>query len=333
MTEKKVKGSASAGRPLEIDTLDGAARDYAAHFVRRSVMGPDKLHRAGRDWVLESLFNAHFKDEHEYIVKAMLDGWLPPKAKAEFEAEVKKRFTPRDDAVFHALLKERLAITPDGDHIEGCIGKVELGNRIVGGRVKIVRDRKGREHVLKKNVYWPIYAGEEEERQRPGGGAADPLPEPTGLVATMMANVTNISAESAIAAIDAVADKIDEGNAAGEIRGRTGSQPNDPDATETGTLLFTLPMSDPAFNAGADDTDGTVSAAADTITDDSSADATNTLTYCRMAATGTGADDHVDGNAGTSDEAFVFNTVSIVSGSTVSMTSCTLGMSQGSTAA
>ncbi|MEL0022526.1 MAG: hypothetical protein VW709_21895 [Rickettsiales bacterium] len=71
----------------------------------------------------------------------------------------------------------------------------------------------------------------------------------------------------------------------------------------------------------------------DTITDDTSADATNTLAYCRFAATGTGADDHIDGNATTDTTgATDWNTLSIVSGSTVSMTSAVINLSQGSTA-
>lgn len=343
-------------RNLDTFTLDNAAKDYAVNFMQPSIKGVTRYIQ-GREWVLESLYNATFKDEHEYVVTMMLEEWLSKNAKSEFEAEIKKSFTKRDNKVFHKLLEEHLAISPSGDHIEGKIGKVEVGRRVVRReplliRRPIVRPAKPgylggewriigyEEAVTVRRVEWPVYAGEGIERAEgrvkkkvgdPGPGA-DPLPD-TAEPLPVGANVTNISAESAIAAVDAVADKLDEGSTAAEIRGRTGSQPNDPDASETGTLLFTLPMSDPAFNAGVDDTDGTVSATADTITDDSSADSTGTLGYCRAAATGTGADDHIDMNATTDGSgASDWNTLSIVSGSTVSMTSMTLGLSQGSTA-
>lgn len=142
-----------------------------------------------------------------------------------------------------------------------------------------------------------------------------------------MAENTSISNEAAIGAVNFVVDSLDEGTAAANIRGRTGSQPADVDASETGTLLFTLVCSDPAFGGAADAT-GKATATASAITDDTSADATGTLTYCRAAATGTGADDHIDGNAATSAASFVFNTTSIVAGSTVSMTSWTVSLSE-----
>ncbi len=348
-------------RDLNIATLDGAARDYAAHFVLPSRKADHlKLHTSGKLWVLESLFNATFKDEHEYIVGQMMDRFLSPAAKVDFEADAKERFSPREDEVFHRLLKEHLAISPAGDHIDGAIGKVELGNRVVGREARLVRrpimkpidpgnpasewEIVGyREHTRIAKIYWPIYAGEGHERaegrirdtvggRHPGPGA-DPLP-PGAEPLAIGANVTNISAASCIAALDTMTIKLEAGSTAAVIRGRTGAMPADPDDTETGTLLFTLTCTDPTTIAGAvDDTDGTCSATFDSITDDSSADATNTLTYCRFASAGAGADDHIDGNA-TDDGsgATDWNTLSIVSGSTVSMTSAVLGMSQGSTA-
>jgi len=142
-----------------------------------------------------------------------------------------------------------------------------------------------------------------------------------------MALNTRLAAATAIAACNAVVDALDGGTTAATIRGRTGTQPADPDAAESGTLLFTLTCTDPAFGGAVDGAPGGV-ATASAITDDSSADATGTLTYCRAGATGTGADDIIDGEAGTSGADFNFNTVSIVSGSTVSMTSWTVTMPQ-----
>lgn len=325
-------------RQLDTVTLKQAARDYAGFFLMPNTRTRTKKSWAtGPERIKQDFFDFDFKDEFDYLVAGIREE-LGKRARSEFDELAKKHFKPREDKIFEKLLKEKLAITPNGDHIDGQIGIVEIGSRIVGKRAKVVSTRLG-DFVLAKNVYWPVYAGEPEERQRSGEGSADALPDdapasdPWGNPPKAVgANVTNISAEACIASLDAIAARLDEGSTAAEVRGRTGSQPADPDATETGTLLFTLPCSDPAVNAGVDDTDGTCSATFDTVTDDSSADATGTLGYCRVAATGTGADDHIDGNAGVSDEAFLFNTVAIVSGSTVSLTSAVLGQSQGSTA-
>jgi len=335
-------------RTLDTATLEQAARDYAGFF-----MLPDSRTKGGQNWatgperVKQDFFNFDFKDEFDFVLQMIRDE-LGKNSRARFDEMAKAHFKARDKKVFEKTLVDKLAITPNGDHIEGKIGAVQIARRVIARRMivrrkpiarpvdpsnpagewQIVRYRDVPVHVRDE---WPVYAGEGDERIRPGGGAADPIPEGAEGLA-VGANVTNISAESCILGIDAIADALDEGTTAANIRGRTGSQPVDPDATETGTLLFTLACSDPAVNAGVDDTDGTCSATFDTITDDSSADATGTLGYCRVAATGTGADDHIDGNAATSAAAFVFNTVSIVSGSTVSMTSAVLGQSQGSTA-
>lgn len=359
-------------RALDTATLDGAAQFYAAEFMRPTRWSPaervtpgwagegkfSRVARGGRDYVLQCLYNATFKDEYEYLIAQMKE-WMGPKAINEFEKAGNGVFEPRDDKVFSQMLRERLAIDHEGNHIEGAIGRIEIGRRPIGRKLyevetlESVRRRKARGlpiHVPGRDdretewrqmwEVWPIYMGEGEERAAgrikeaigvPGPGA-DPLPPGTPPLA-VGANVTNWDQLSAIAGIDAMADRLDVGATAAEIRGRTGAQPADPDASETGTLLFTLPMSDPAFLAGVDDTDGTVSATADTITDDTSADATNTLSYCRFAATGAGADDIIDGNATTDGTgATDWNTLSIVSGSTVSMTSAVIGMSQGSTA-
>ena len=85
--------------------------------------------------------------------------------------------------------------------------------------------------------------------------------------------------------------------------------------------------------AAVDDADGTVSAAFNAFTDATSADGTGTLGYGRVAATGTGADDHIDLNATTDGSGGLdTNTTAIVIGSTVSVTSGVLNLSQGSTA-
>ena len=319
-------------RQLDTETLDGAALYFARQWLSPSVRNKkDTRWIAGRDLVLQDLFNVRYKDEFEYLKPRIMD-CMGGKPLAQFEKAAKETFTPRDDKVFADLLKQDLAITPDGEHIPGCRGTVQIGSRRVGTGTRIVRTRRFGEIMLPKPLWWPVYAGEEEERKR-GSDVVDPLPEGADPWPVTILEATNptISAAAALAAADAVVDLLDGGSTAATIRGRSGTQPADPDDTESGTLLFTLTMSEPAFGSAADDSPGG-KATADTITDDSSADATGTLGYCRVGSTGDGAEDVIDGSVGTSDADFVFNTVSIVAGTTVSMSSFTFTVPQGSTA-
>ena len=357
-------------RELDKSTLDAAAKFYASEFPRDTIWSKkrkptaiwaghrkfDKVALAGRDYAMQCLWMATFADEHDYLVEQMKAD-MGVNTLVDFEAAAKALFTRRDMGDFVNLLKERLAVDPNGNHIEGAIGKVQLGQRVVGRRAIIVRrpivrpvdpgnpasDFKivgYREHPAIKRDEWPIYAGEGEERaagrikSKIGGrgGGADPLPEGAEPLA-LGANVTNISAEFGIAVLDTGTLRLDEGSTAATIRGRDGSMPADPDAAESGTLGFTLTCSDPAILGAVDDADGTCSATFDTISDDVSADATITLSYCRFGATGAGVDDHIDGNATTdATGATDWNTLAIVSGATISITSAVLGISQGSTA-
>lgn len=319
-------------RALDTTTLDAAARHYAGEFMRVDQRTPSgNFFLGGPNYVFQDLYNATYKDEHEYLVNGIKE-WLGGSALKEFETRAKNAFAPREDKVYADLLRKKLAVDPNGNHIPGAIGTVQIGSRFVGTRMKIVKTKRFGEIMLPKNVYWPVYAGEPEEREA-GNTRLDPLPKGADPWPSIEYHATNpnISAELALAMIDTLTGRLDEGSTAATIRGRTGTQPADPDAAESGTLLFTLTMSDPAFGAGSDIAPGArVSAAA--ITNDSSADATNTLTYCRVGATGTGADDHIDGSAGTSAADFIFNTVSIVSGAVVSMSSFTVTLPQGATA-
>lgn len=134
------------------------------------------------------------------------------------------------------------------------------------------------------------------------------------------------SAHSCDKIVDAAVDNLDEGAGAAVIQGRTGAQPADPDTAVSGTNLFTLVCSDPAFGNAADAAPGGT-ATASAITADSSADATGTLGYCRASSTADGAtpaDDHIDGEAGTSGADFNFNTLAIVSGANVDLTAWTV---------
>jgi len=321
-------------RPLEIETLRGASQHLASEWMRPDRRSPTgKLFWGGRSFVLQELRNYTYKDEFDFMLsdEGGIKGWLTGKALTDLEDAV-RGLPPREDKTLIKLLAERQAIDLDGAHIPGKIGLVQIGSRFVGTKRKIVNSRFG-EVAVRRNVSWPVYAGEPEEREA-GNPNLDVLPDEADPFPVVEYHAVNpcLSAETTIAMLDALATSIDEGTTAATIRGRTGAQPADPDATETGTLLFTLTMADPAFNAAVDDTDGSCSMTADTITDDSSADATNTLGYCRVGATGTGADDHLDGSVGTSSADFIFNTLSIVSGAVISMSSFVIGLSQGSTA-
>ena len=249
--------------------------------------------------------------------------------------------------VLQKELSTRLGVDLDGGHVKGKIGKVIVGSRRIGKHVVEVeapwsiasRRELGlpktpeHRHLTKKliNLDWNIYAGEEEERQR-DSGVADPIPMGATLEAFLRdesgALNTRISNESALLGANALVDNLDEGLAGATIQGRDGAQPADPDTVVSGTNGFTLTCSATAFGVATDAAPGALKTA-NAITDDSSADATITLGYCRASssnAADTPLDDHIDGEAGTSGADFNFNTLSIVSGSTVSMTAwtCTL---------
>lgn len=324
-------------RSLDEGTLQGRAEYYAARFL-----GADRPHPldAGRfvdgpSFVLADLFGLTFKDEFEPVV-AELRELLGGKARARFDELAAAELVPREDAVLEALLREKLAIDLDGNHIEGAIGTTVVGSRLVGRRVT--------RHGV-KSAWWPIYAGEEAERGRgdvalkDSGGPLDRAPPPDAIwpgetehLGYGLALATNprISAAGAIAMCNALVDLLDEGTGAGVIQGRTGAQPADPDASATGTLLFTLVFSATAFGAAVDAAPGGQATAA-SITADTSADATGTLGYNRCSSSNNGAaplNDHLDGEAGTSGADFNYNTLSIVAGAQVEMTSMTVTQPQ-----
>lgn len=62
---------------------------------------------------------------------------------------------------------------------------------------------------------------------------------------------TRISTAARNAAADAIVDLVDAGPAAGTIRVYSGSQPATGDTAETGTLLVTFTLADPAFGSAA----------------------------------------------------------------------------------
>lgn len=119
---------------------------------------------------------------------------------------------------------------------------------------------------------------------------------------------------------------VDAGTAA-VIQGYSGSVPADADAANGGTLLFTCTASATAFSGVADNTPGAL-ATFDTITDDSSADNTGTAAFFRISTQDSGTV-VAQGTIGTSSADLILNTVSITSGSTVSITSATIELEEG----
>lgn len=92
----------------------------------------------------------------------------------------------------------------------------------------------------------------------------------------------SISNAAAIAACDAIVDRVDNGPAAGKLKIYAGSIPANADAALGGaTLLAELTMSDPAFGNAADQAPD-AQATANAITSDTSADATGTATFFRV---------------------------------------------------
>ena len=154
-------------------------------------------------------------------------------------------------------------------------------------------------------------------------------------ISEMFALNTNVSIAFAQAGIDASVALLDEGSVAGFIQGWTGAQPVDPNAADVGTLLFSVTLTTPTpFTSSTDATPGALATAA-AIADDTSADNTGTVLYCRGSSSNslfTVLNSHIDGEAGTSGADFNFNTVAIVSGATVSVTSWTVTQPQGPTA-
>ncbi len=329
-------------RILDTKTLDAAVKIWAGHFNLPSTFSKKNpgIAIGGREWVMQNFFLADYKDEFEYLLpkfKSLLGG----ESLAEFEKDAMVRFTLRDQATFEKLLSDKLAIDPDGNHIAGKIGSVIVGSAKVGKRVT-------RHGML--DARWNEYAGEKEERTTGNvrgigldGPGADPLPPEDTIwtdeqrhlgISEMFALNTNVSIAFAQAGIDASLDLLDEGSLGAVIQGRTGAQPVDPNAAVTGTNLFTVTCSTTAFGGSTDAAPGALGTAA-AITDDSSADATGTVGYCRASSSNvadTPLNDHIDGEAGTSGADFNFNTVAIVSGATVSMTSWTVTQPQGPTA-
>ena len=131
-----------------------------------------------------------------------------------------------------------------------------------------------------------------------------------------MAADPRLTNAAASAAADAVVDRIDVGGA-GTIKIYSGTIPTDADtAVGAQTLLATLTFGATAFGAASNGV-----ATANAITSDTSADATATAAWARIASGG--ATTQMDVTVGTTGEDINFNTVAFVTGATVAITSLT----------
>lgn len=106
-----------------------------------------------------------------------------------------------------------------------------------------------------------------------------------------------------------------------------GSVPADADASEAGTLLATLTCSASIFASKTDAAPGALGTM-DTITNDSSADATSTATHYRIK-TQSGGTVIQQGTVGTSGCDINFGSVAFVSGAVISITAFTETVPEG----
>lgn len=137
-----------------------------------------------------------------------------------------------------------------------------------------------------------------------------------------------ISMAAAKAGLDAILAKLNVAGSPGHIKLWTGAMPASCETADSGTNLSTLALSTTAFAASTDNSDGTAKATANSIANDTSAAATGTAGYFRgYDSAGTCV---IQGTVGTSSADMVLNTTSIVSGATVSITSWTVQLPDGS---
>lgn len=135
---------------------------------------------------------------------------------------------------------------------------------------------------------------------------------------------TRITNASAIDACNAIADKLDQGPAAGYYEIRTGSQPAGADFAATGTLLVTITLQDPAYGSASDANPG--GRASIQGTPSASASAAGTAGWFRgYDSTSTPI---IDGSCGASGSGadMELDNVSIANGQTVTITTSSITM-------
>lgn len=135
---------------------------------------------------------------------------------------------------------------------------------------------------------------------------------------------TVISNDAAKNMADELTALLDAGTGAGKIEIWAGTKPDDPTSTPTGTKLAELTLNDPSFPAATDAAPGGL-LTANTISDDSSADASGTAAFFRAVdSAGNGV---IEGDVGTGTTADLqMGSTSITAGATVSISAWTITM-------
>lgn len=130
-----------------------------------------------------------------------------------------------------------------------------------------------------------------------------------------------ISNAAAIAALDAITDLLD----GGKIELRTGDPPATCESADTGTLLATCNLSATSFPGATDGTDK-ATASANTISDDTSADADGSIGHYRAKTSGGTC--HVQGDCSLTGLGgdMQFSAIDVTTGDTVSISAWTLNV-------
>lgn len=141
-----------------------------------------------------------------------------------------------------------------------------------------------------------------------------------------MALNTKISNAAAIASCNSTVDLIDGGATAGILIIYDGTQPVDVDTVvTTQVILAELLLSDPAFGAAVDGI-GKVTATANAISDDVSANNTGTATWFRVYDSNGVA--IIDGSVGIADADLILNSVNVIIHGLISIISWTFSISK-----
>jgi len=130
-----------------------------------------------------------------------------------------------------------------------------------------------------------------------------------------------LSAATANALANAVNTQVNAGTGAGTIQIFTGTQPATADTAESGTLLATFTLQDPAFGGASG---GVITLAGTPLT--VAAVASGTAGWFRLESNGGSTLTVLDGSVGTSGNQINLNTTSITSGVNVTITSGSITM-------